>query len=201
METELLNGQQTHCDKPPLCLSFLIGGLSTAQLYPSPTWCPPVSWHTSERGVPSLWMGGAPGRHAETHMAGGGRPRGRFGTKITASEDSASCWERARQGDWSGADRWHERMETHRRVRYREDSELGEGGQHCRGGQGVGLAGRQDPRGHPVTCSACVREAAALHRAEGGPEAQLTDVWGCPAPTREEAVREGDVFRPCPPRC
>ena len=111
METELLNGQQTHCDKPPLCLSFLIGGLSTAQLYPSPTWCPPVSWHTSERGVPSLWMGGAPGRHAETHMAGGGRPRGRFGTKITASEDSASCWERARQGDWWGADRWHERME------------------------------------------------------------------------------------------
>lgn len=65
-----------------------------------------------------------------------------------------------------------------------------------RGGQGVGLAGRQDPRGHPVTCSACVREAAALHRAEGSPEAQLTDVWGCPAPTQEEAVREGDVFRP-----
>lgn len=100
-----------------------------------------MSWHTSERGVPSLWMGGAPGRHAETHMAGGDRPRGRFGTKITASEDSASCWERARQGDWWGADRWHERMETHRRARYREDSELGEGGQHCGGARGWGWQG------------------------------------------------------------
>ena len=49
----------------------------------------------------------------------------------------AGCWEQARQGDWWGADRWHECMETHRRARYREDSELGGGW----GGIAVGAGG------------------------------------------------------------
>lgn len=44
-----------------------------------------MSWHTSEHAVPSLWMGGAHGRHTETHTVGGGRPGGRFGMEIMAS--------------------------------------------------------------------------------------------------------------------
>ena len=69
------------------------------------------------------------------------------------------------------------------------------------------MAGRQDPNRRPVSCSACVREAAALHRveaplqvslAEGSPEARLTDVWGCPAPTQEEAVGGGGCLQAMP---
>ena len=69
------------------------------------------------------------------------------------------------------------------------------------------MAGRQDLSGRPISCSAGVCEAAALHcmeaplrvsLAEGGPEARLTDVWGCPAPTQEEAVGGGGCLQAMP---
>ena len=130
--------------------------------------------------------------------------------EIMASEDLAGCWEQARQGYWWGADRWHEWMETHRRARYREDSELGWGGGIAVGAGGRGWQGgrtRTDVPSRAQPVCARLRLCTAWKRPYRFPSRRAAlrpgslMCGGAQPPLRRRLLGEGDVFRPCPSRC